>query len=239
MKSTEDRASAKREPLTRERVVEAALRVMDEEGLEAVSMRRVAREVGVEAMSLYNHVRDKEDLLDGVAVRVMAEFGFPDEDEAADPIGYGREVARAWRRLLRAHPNVIALFATRHKPFGDVESLRPMEVALRALTDVGLSAEDAVQAFHVFGGYIMGYVLMETGQMFGPGDDGGADVEALRRTLPAEDLPNVTAALPWLATCDLDAQFEFGLDLLLEGLRARVAAAQPAGRGPAVGRRRS
>ena len=91
----------KREPLTRGRVVEAALRVMDEEGLEAVSMRRIAREVGVEAMSLYHHVEDKEDLLDGICERVMAGFEFP------GPSRTGRRTAgeaRAWRRLLKAHP---------------------------------------------------------------------------------------------------------------------------------------
>ena len=73
MKVNETRTGA----LTRERVVEAALRVMDEEGLDAVSMRRVAREVGVEAMSLYHHVEDKEDLLDGICEHVMAGFEFP------------------------------------------------------------------------------------------------------------------------------------------------------------------
>src|SRR5437773_696462 len=68
-----------REKLTRERIVEAALQVMDAEGLEAVSMRRVAREVGVEAMSLYHYVKDKDDLLAGICDRVMADFEFPDD----------------------------------------------------------------------------------------------------------------------------------------------------------------
>ncbi len=70
-------ATRNREPLTRDRVIEAALRVMDDEGLEAVSMRRVAREVGVEAMSLYHHVEDKEDLLDGICEHVMANSTSP------------------------------------------------------------------------------------------------------------------------------------------------------------------
>ena len=99
MKVNETRS---REPLTRERVVEAALRVMDEEGLDAVSMRRVAREVGVEAMSLYHHVEDKEDLLDGICEHVMAGFEFPDPVE--DWAENCRRGARAWRRLLQAHP---------------------------------------------------------------------------------------------------------------------------------------
>ena len=92
-------AARTREPLTRDRVIEAALRVMDTEGLEAVSMRRVAREVGVEAMSLYHHVEDKEDLLDGICEHVMAGFDFPDlVDDWAENCRRG---ARAWRRSCR------------------------------------------------------------------------------------------------------------------------------------------
>jgi AcrR family transcriptional regulator len=67
----------RREPLTRERIIEAAMRLMDKEGLEAVTMRRIGRELGVEAMSLYNHVADKEDILSGVVEAVMGEYEFP------------------------------------------------------------------------------------------------------------------------------------------------------------------
>ncbi|HSL11782.1 MAG TPA: TetR/AcrR family transcriptional regulator C-terminal domain-containing protein [Actinomycetota bacterium] len=209
-----------REPLTRDQVVDAALRLMDDEGLDAVSMRRVAREVGVEAMSLYNHVRDKEDLLDGVVERIMAGFRFPDGGAVTDPVTYGRTIALEWRALLKAHPNVIALFAHQHKPMRSLGSLRPMEVALQTLRDMGLSVEDSLRAFQVIGGYIMGYVMMETGQMFTPGDD-DAGVFALE--LPADELPCIAATIPYMADCDVDAQFEFGLDLMLDGLAARAA----------------
>lgn len=211
-----------RAPLTREQVVEAALRLMDDEGLEAVSMRRVAREVGVEAMSLYHHVRDKEDLLDGVVERVMGEFEFPPVEPGEDWMSYGREIARGWRRMLRRHPNVMTLFAHRHKPMRSIDSMRPMEVALRALRETGLSVEDSVRAFQVIGGYIMGYVMMEHGRMFTPGDD-DVDAATLVAQLPADELPALAAALPYMADCDVDDQFDFGLDLMLEGIRARAA----------------
>jgi TetR/AcrR family tetracycline transcriptional repressor len=94
-----------------------------------------------------------------------------------------------------------------------------MEAALRALREMGLSVEDSVRAFQVIGGYIMGYVMMESGQMFTPGDEG--DPATLARELPAHELPCIAAALPFMADCDVDAQFEFGLDLMLDGLRAR------------------
>jgi len=208
-----------RVPLTRDRITEAALRLMDAEGLEAVSMRRIAREVGVEAMSLYNHVEDKDDLLNAVIERVMQEFPFPEAVDD-DPIVYGRRLAHCWRNLLRAHPSVIQLFGERKHSGASVDSLRPMDEALSALRRAGLSESDAAQAFHTIGSFIFGTVMMETGQPFGNGEH----ARAFPMGIEAE-LPNVAACAPFLAECDLDAQFEFGLDLMLEGLRAKIEVA--------------
>ncbi len=130
------RSRRREERLTRERVVEAALRIMDDEGLDAVTMRRVAREVGVEAMSLYHHVRDKEDLLDGIcAAGDAAISAIPDEDRPW--IEVARDGAREWRRVLREHPNVIALWADRQRPMTELEALLPMEFALRVIARAG------------------------------------------------------------------------------------------------------
>jgi TetR/AcrR family tetracycline transcriptional repressor len=213
-----------REPLTRDRVIEAALRVMDEEGLEAVSMRRVAREVGVEAMSLYHHVDDKEDLLDGICERVMAEFDFPAPvDDWAENCRRG---ARAWRRLLQAHPAVMRLFAEQRGPARSIESMRPMEFALRILHASGLSDRDTAQAFHAFGGYIQGFVMMELGSIAGGADEEHVKMHAeLAAALP-DEFPALRATSRYFAECDSDEQFEFGLDLLIRGLEAKV---RPAG----------
>lgn len=208
-----------RTPLTRERITQAALHIMDTEGLEAVSMRRVAREVGVEAMSLYHHVHDKDDLLNGVVEQVMREFPFPNERVGDDWLETGRTLARGWRNLLRAHPSAIQLFAERKTPIASEEGLRPMDAALTALRNAGLSEHDAVQAFHTIGGYIFGYVMMETGRLFGD----PADAHEFPDVSP-ERLPSVAACAPFLANCDFDEQFEFGLDLMIEGLRAKVGA---------------
>jgi len=222
-----------RERLTRERVVEAALRIMDEEGLDAVSMRRVAREVGVEAMSLYHHVRDKEDLLDGICAAVMRDFRFPDEDRPW--IEVARDGAREWRRVLRDHPNVIALWADRQRPMTELESLMPMEFALRVIQRAGIDEREGVLIFNVLGGFIMGVVMMEVGAMFSAGTTRAKAVdpnavhskladEAFVQFLPEDQVPCIVAALPHLAACDPDEQFEFGLDLLLAGIESRVAA---------------
>lgn len=222
-----------RERLTRERIVEAALRIMDEEGLDAVSMRRVAREVGVEAMSLYHHVRDKEDLLDGICAAVMRDFRFPDEDRPW--IEVARDGAREWRRVLRDHPNVIALWADRQRPMTELESLMPMEFALRVIQRAGIDEREGVLIFNVLGGFIMGVVMMEVGAMFSAGTTRAKAVdpnavhsklsdEAFVQFLPEDQVPCIVAALPHLAACDPDEQFEFGLDLLLAGIESRVAA---------------
>ena len=104
---------------------------MDDEGLEAVTMRRIGRELGVEAMSLYNHVEDKDDILDGVTERVMNEFEFPAStgDWAED----ARAMAREWRRLLGLHPSVCQLLAERHKPLEGLATYRAMDSALGVL----------------------------------------------------------------------------------------------------------
>jgi AcrR family transcriptional regulator len=217
-----------RERLTRERVVETAMSIMDHEGLDAVSMRRVAREVGVEAMSLYHHVHDKEDLLDAICARVMQDFRFPDEDRPW--VEVARDGAREWRRVLRAHPAVMALWAERQRPMTDVDALMPMEFALRVIERSGMDAREGVQVFNVLGGYIMGVVMMEVGAMFSAGTiRGGRSIDLHAKItrdgaadLPSDRFPCLTAALPHLAACDADEQFEFGLELLLAGIQARV-----------------
>jgi AcrR family transcriptional regulator len=216
-----------REKLNRDRIVDAALGIMDREGLDAVTMRRVAREVGVEAMSLYHHVADKDDLLDGVCARVMTDFRIPDRDDRPWT-ERARHGAREWRRVLKSHPNVIALFAERSKPMTEVDSLRPMEYALSLIMESGADEREAVQVFNVMGGFIMGFVMMETGQMFTAGalDAQRPDPDVVAPTFPTAQLPCIAAALPHLATCDPDEQFEFGLDLLLGGLQSRFAGAR-------------
>ena len=211
-----------REPLTRERVIDAALRVMDAEGLEAVTMRRVAREVGVEAMSLYHHVEDKEDLLDGICECVMSGFDFPaPSDDWAENCRRG---ARAWRRLLQEHPDVMRLLTEKRGPVQSVDSMRPMEYALTVLRSSGLSDRDTVQAFHAFGGYIQGFVMMELGSIAGGSDEEHMKAHAeLAASLPG-DFETMQAVGPHFLECDADEQFEFGLDLLIRGLEAKARA---------------
>lgn len=219
-----------RDPLTRERIVRAALEVMDAEGLEAVTMRRLGRELGVEAMSLYNHVADKDDILDGVVDLVMSEFRYPEPGGAW--IDRARAASHEWRRLFKSHPGTITLLVERDSPLSTVASLRPMELALDILKEAGLSDHEAVQAFRAVGGYIMGHVMMEVGNI-GPGSghlDGPPELEARAAELAAGELPRIMALLPELARCDNDETFEFGLGLILTGLGAKARGTRPSSR---------
>jgi len=213
--------SRRREPLTRERIVDAALRLMDSDGLEAVTMRHVGRELGVEAMSLYNHVQDKEDILSGVVEAVMAEFEFPEPHQ--DWREEGRRAARAWRALLKSHPNVMTLMSHQRKPMTSAAALRPMEHAIEILGRAGLSESGTVRAFRAFGGFIQGFVLAEIANMFG-GTQVDLAPEDLARDLPLDEVPVLAAHLEFLFDCDQDAEFEFGLDLMIRGLESKAAA---------------
>jgi AcrR family transcriptional regulator len=210
-----------RQPLTRQRIIRAALRVMDEEGLEAVTMRRIGRELGVEAMSLYNHVRDKEEILDAICEEVLTEFQVPQENEWAAALRAG---AGEYRRLLLAHPRVITLMTGRKGPMTNPDSLKVYEFALGLFRDAGMSVADAVKAFNTFGSYILGSVTME----LGPTISGTADEAHLRahgemaRLAALAELPHLEEALPLLIDCDIQGQFEFGLDLLIEAVGARI-----------------
>jgi AcrR family transcriptional regulator len=212
-----------RERLSRERVVEAALAIMDSEGLEAVSMRRVARELGVEAMSLYNHVVDKEDLLQGIREHVMSQFLDPGTDGPWEE--RARAAGRSWRDALRAHPSMLSLIAESKGPNLSPASIRPTEVGLRLLTEIGLPEDEAVMAFCAFGGFIVGFVMFEMGMAKARQVATALpDPTQLAAALPAEQFPCFASALPYLVAGDIDARFEYGLDLMIAGLRARVSA---------------
>ena len=207
-----------RAPLTRERVLETALRVMDQDGLEAVTMRRIGRELGVEAMSLYNHVEDKDDILAGVVEMAMGEFRFP------EPSGHWETDARAmayeWRRLLTLHPPLCELLAERHKPLEGLAAFRAMDAALGVLRAAGLSDRDAAQAFNAMGSYILGFVVMEQGLMLGQDEEHARQHEYAMQGIRQAGLDNVAAVLPYFVECAPDQQFEFGLDLIFRGVEA-------------------
>jgi AcrR family transcriptional regulator len=209
-----------RQPLTRERIVEAALRVMDRDGLEAVTMRRLGRELGVEAMSLYNHVEDKDAVLRGVLARVLADFELPDDPEL-DWVERIRQMSRTFRALLLRHPGVIPLLSEKSGPITDPRALTPIEIALQTLRDAGLSEPETIHAYRAVVGYVVGSVALEVAGFLNPGEAGADHLEEMRATIPLDSFPRVVELLPAMHACDPGEEFEHGLDLLLTGLRIR------------------
>ena len=210
-----------RKPLSGERIIEAALRVMDQEGLEAVTMRRLGRELGVEAMSLYNHVEDKDAVLRGILARVLGDFELPG-DRDLDWIERIREMSRTFRALLLRHPGVIPLLSEKSGPITDPRALAPIETALQTLREAGLSQEETIHAYRAVVGFVVGNVALEIAGFLNPDDEALAYLEQMRDAIPVERFPRVIELLPAMHACDPDQEFEHGLDLLLTGLRSRV-----------------
>jgi AcrR family transcriptional regulator len=210
-----------REPLTGERIIEAAVRLMDREGLEAVTMRRLGRELGVEAMSLYNHVADKDALLRGILARVLADFELPQGPDL-DWIERVRQMARTFRELLLRHPGVIPLLSEKSGPITDPRALTPIETALQTLRDAGLSEAETIHAYRAVVGFVVGSVALEVAGFLNPGDAGAAHLAEMAASIPLERFPHIVALLPTMHGCDPAEEFEHGLDLLLTGLRTRA-----------------
>jgi TetR/AcrR family transcriptional regulator, tetracycline repressor protein len=177
-------------PLSRERVCREALALVDEEGLAALSMRRLGARLGVEAMSLYRHVRGKDDLLDALHAAVLGKLQPAEEVRSGDWRGLLGGMAHALRASLLQHPNVVSLFATR--PVRVPEALATIGRVVTALQEAGFSLDAARKANIVVGVFTIGHVLGEV--------HGGPSPE-----MGVEDGPGI-------------AEFEFGLTALLEGL---------------------
>lgn len=203
---------ARREALSRERVLRAALVVADREGIEAVSMRKVAEQLGVEAMSLYNHVANKAAMLDGLIEGVLAELPAPAPDAPWQETL--RERAHALRAALRRHPKLLPLFATR--PAVTPGSIAHIEAALASLVRGGFSDARAIAVFNVLLAYVLGHTLAT----YGPA---AVDEATLPRydQLDPERFARVRAAAKALARHDPEAEFSLGLDALIRGLEVR------------------
>lgn len=212
------KAPAQREALTRQRILGAALEIVDRSGLDAVSMRRVAEALGVEAMSLYNHVDSKAALLDGVFERVLA--GLPPPRKSATWAHALRHRARALRAALRAHPNALPLFASR--PAVTPASLAHVEAVLADLARAGFTPDDALSALQVLVAYVVGHTVSS----HAPRPPGAEAVPAYEG-LSEADFPHVRAAARLLASHDVEKEFELGLGALLAGLDARSGRRRP------------
>jgi AcrR family transcriptional regulator len=210
--------------LTRDMVLTAALDIIDREGAEALSMRRLAAALNRDPMILYRHASNKAAVLDGVAETVLAQLNV----NPADPDWNAqlRTVARRYRALALAHPHVVPLLVTRPlatplalRPHG---TLRPLEDILALLTRAGFSGPDALHIYRALFGFLNGHILNELQELI----DNPEETDDLLRLglhrLPLKEFPMLRSIASDLAAYDGAAELELGLDILLTGLTSAM-----------------
>jgi AcrR family transcriptional regulator len=210
-----------RSRLSRAQVLRAAIALADANGIESLTMRKLGAELGVEAMSLYNHVANKDDLLAGMIDSVFAEIDVP---AGADWRTAMRRRAVSVREVLSRHRWAIGLMESRTTP--GPATLRHHDTVLGLLRAAGFSIELAAHAYSALDSYIYGFTLQERSLPFDIGEQAAQVAHKIMTQFPAGDYPHLTEiAVEHVMKPGYDyaREFEFGLDLLLDGLdRART-----------------
>ncbi len=206
-----------RAPLSRERVLRTATSLADAGGIASLSMRKLAQELGVEAMSLYNHVANKDDLLDGMIDLVFGEIGLPARE--VDWKSAMRQRGISAREVLARHHWAIALMESRSRP--GPATLRHHDAVIGCLREAGFSIAMTAHAYSVLDSYIYGFALQQASLPFTTAQDVAGMAEVFLRHFPAEAYPHLAAFTVehvMQPGYDYAQEFEFGLDLILDGL---------------------
>ena len=206
--------------LSREAVLRAAMAVADQGGLEALTMQRVGEQVGAEAMSLYRHVRNKDDLLDGIVDLVFAEIELP--PDAADWKVAMRGRAISARAALARHPWSIGLMESRSQP--GPANMGHHDAVLGVLFAAGFSGLDATHAYNLLDSFIYGFALQERGMPFGNREELADLGASMFQDTPAGEYANLQQVAGELIASGFDYadEFEFGLDLILDAIERQL-----------------
>lgn len=213
-------------PVTRDAVLAAALAIIDRDGIDGLSMRRLAEAVRRDPMVIYRHLPNKAAVLDGVAEIVFARLRVDPSDP--DWAGQLRTVARAFRRLALEHPHAVPLLVTRPlaTPLGlrPHAVVRPLEDILALLTRAGFSGVDALHIYRAVFGFLYGHVLNELQEVVERPEETDDVLRLGLYRLPIGEFPLVRGLAPALAAYDGAAELERGLDILLAGLEGPAGA---------------
>jgi AcrR family transcriptional regulator len=210
-------AATPRTPLSRERVLRAAVALAETSGLEALTMRRLGQELGVEAMSLYRYVANKDDLLDGMVDVVFGEIELaPDGDGWRTAM---RRRAISVRAALTRHPWATPLMQSRSRP--GPATLRHHDAVIGILRSAGFPIALVAHAFSALDSYIYGFALQQRALPFETGEQTAELAQSIMASFPAGDYPHLvelTVEHVLQPGYDYGEEFEFGLDLILDGL---------------------
>ena len=213
-------------PLSRDRILRAAIKLADEEGIDSLSMRRLGLALGVEAMSLYNHVAGKDDLLDGLVDIVFGEIDLACDDGDWKRAMRGRAISA--REVLARHRWAIGLMESRTRP--GPSNLRHHDSVLRCLREAGFSIAMAAHAYSALDSYIYGFALQQASLPFDTGEEAARVAESIMQQFTAEypymaEIATKHVMQPGYSYAN---EFEFGLDLLLDGLERQIRDHHPA-----------
>jgi AcrR family transcriptional regulator len=221
---TMEHAAPHRAPLNRDRVLRAAVSLADADGLPSLTMRRLGEGLGVEAMSLYNHISGKSDLLDGMIDIVFGEIDLPSGD--GDWKAAMRRRAISARQVLRRHRWAISLMESRTSP--GPATLQHHDAVLGCLRRGGFSVELTAHAYSLLDSYIYGFALQEAGLPFDTGAEAAQVAQDIAEQFASGQYPYLTEMAmthviqPGYSYGD---EFETGLDLILDGLQAAASRA--------------
>jgi AcrR family transcriptional regulator len=221
MATRQEPAAGPRTPLNRDRVLRAAIALADETGIDALTMRRLGGRLGVEAMSLYNHVANKEDLLAGMADTILSEVELPAED--VDWKTVMRRRAVSVREMLVRHPWAAVLIGA--LPHPGPATLRYIDSVLGSLRNAGFTADMASRAFWVLDSYVYGFARQQSNVQLQLAADPTSPQAT--RELPPETYPHLVEAAVSFASgpgWNIEFEFEFGLGMILNGLERHMAA---------------
>lgn len=220
--------------LTREQVLVAALEIIDQDGVDALTMRRLGQALDRNPMGIYRHAADKDALLDGVVEHVLSELVVSDEsgrdEEDGDTDGDWetalRRTAHAFRRIGLAHPNAVPLLVTRSvtgplalRPLG---TLRPLEELLEVFIGAGFDPHGALHAARLFTGFLYGHIQDELQQEVPDPDETDDLLRLGLHRLPITQFPRLRSLTTVLATYDGAAELDEGLDIVIAGLRSQL-----------------
>jgi AcrR family transcriptional regulator len=217
-------ATRSKSQLTRSMILQAALKIVDRDGVDGLSMRRLSEAVGRDPVMLYRHLPNKAALLDGIAEIVLAKLAGDTTDP--DWAGQLRTVAHDFRQLALAHPNVVPLLVTRPltTPLGQRPPgmLRPLEDVLALLSSAGFTGDDALHIYRVLFAYLNGHILDELQEIIERPEETDHVLRLGLHRLAITEFPQLRALAPALASYDGATELDRGLDLLLPGLIATL-----------------
>lgn len=222
MKKRTTKQAKRREPLTRERVLQAAIKLADQGGIESLSMRKLGKELGVEAMALYYHFDSRDEVVDGSVDLVFGEIDLP-----AGGAGWKaamRQRALSVRDILSRHRWAIGLMESRANP--GPANLRHHDAVIGSLRAAGFDMEMAAHAYSLLDSYVYGFALTKMSLPFDTEQEVAEVAQSMLQAFPLDEYPNLGAMITEHVSkpgYDYGDEFEYGLKVILDGLETSFA----------------